>query len=200
MLTGDKLETAENIGFSSRIFTLETHVERLKEVETEHSFSQQLNLLRKKLIERDESLFTNLAQQHQENLMRASSSSFHSQQSVNAGPSHYKSQKFASTISAAGSDKIYLQISDELMRRSLINTRRKQNPTNAPRERRLTAIREGLEEESMVRPPRCPCRKGKEKSRLRGMHLSQGVVPLGGNQSPKEKSPEERSHIRIQDR
>lgn len=64
MLTGDKLETAENIGFSSRIFTLETHVERLKEVETERSFEQQLAELRKKLINRDESLFTNLAQQH----------------------------------------------------------------------------------------------------------------------------------------
>lgn len=65
MLTGDKLETAENIGFSSRIFTLETHVERLKDVDSEASFAEQLNELRSKLINKDESLFTNLAQQHQ---------------------------------------------------------------------------------------------------------------------------------------
>lgn len=65
MLTGDKLETAENIGFSSRIFTLETHVERLKDVDSEASFAEQLNELRSKLINKAESLFTNLAQQHQ---------------------------------------------------------------------------------------------------------------------------------------
>ncbi len=31
MITGDKLETAENIGFSCRLFTNQTHIFRIKD-------------------------------------------------------------------------------------------------------------------------------------------------------------------------
>ncbi len=61
MLTGDKLETAENIGFSSRIFTIETHVARISDMDNPRHLAIELKELRDKLLAKDPSLYSNHA-------------------------------------------------------------------------------------------------------------------------------------------